>query len=267
MRFHLLHGTAPRRAPLAYVAAAAVGFLVARVRLPTPHIDHVPPRCDNGSRVPRIVHATGYADAPTYATTRSVSDGFELRYHNDSSARAFLAARCGDVYADAFDCLAVGAFRADLFRMCALYTVGGVYIDSDLLATRPLDAIFDMCQTTIAWDTPAWGVFSKKQMALVAAVPGDPLFLCHMRAILRHVRDRYLPWVRVAISGPIVFDACYREHGAAVGLIDLGAPRNVFAKVPTSDDYPDVVAIQLRARPTARHLTLAPRVYAPECAL
>ena len=213
--------------------------------------------CNGSETVPRIVHATGREDHPTDATLRSVSDGFQLHYRNDTSARAFVRDRCGAVYATAFDCLVPGAFRADLFRMCALYAEGGVYMDGDIVAVRPLDEIFSMCQpATIAFDRKTYGIVPKKQMAFMAAAPGHALYRCHMDRIVEHVRQRYHPWIETQVTGPNVFHECYTSVNSpdvAVGLIDLGMPRNVFASVPTTLEYPDVVAYQMRKRPGKNH--------------
>lgn len=246
-----------------------LGWIFGGVELPMNGVSHIPKECNGSRTVPRVVFATGWRDEPTWATRQSVSHGYELRYYNDSSARLFLQRECGAHIADAFDCLLPGAFRADLFRMCALYVTGGVYMDGDLLATKPLDDIFSPCQATIAWDRPAALFIPKKQMAFVASPPQHPLFLCHMRTIVRHVRERYDPWIRTAVTGPVVFESCYQSHGTgtSVALVDLGPPRNVFARAPVDLDYPDVVAVQLRTAPGPEHHTRTSQLYSDACVL
>ena len=244
-------------------------------------------RCHAESRevVPRILHATGAEGVAgphtTFAAAIPPATGpaFELRYANDTKARATIAAMCGEEYARAFDCLLPGAFRADLFRMCAMYAVGGVYLDDDIVPLRPLDQVFSLCQTvTIAWDREVftwWGTHSHYQLqqAVMAAAPGHPLFRCHIDAILRHVRERLVPARSTEISGPIVFYECYRatvHDDVAIDLVDLGSPFSIFAHSPSDTSVPSAVAYQFQKAHGANHHTkmvASGRIYSDACTL
>lgn len=275
------------RLPLLFAVLAVALFVVTvahNVWMDT-YLVQVVPRarvrmCTTGHAevVPRIVHATDRGNTPSRHTVRSVSDGFKLHYRNDSEAGRFVRDYCGDVYAAAFHCLLPGAFRADLYRMCALHAVGGIYMDSDLLALEPLDSIFSMCQpATIAWDRPSYtflGVVAhaKKQMAFMAAAPAQPLFKCHMDTVVANVRRRLQPALDIAITGPVVFHDCFkRTRGdVAVSLVDQGYPWNTFARGPSPVDAADVVAYQIRhARRTSDYGAMVAdgRVYSEHCTL
>ena len=80
--------------------------------------------------MPRIVHATDKApDAAFAAMVAQKAPGWTLRFADDAAARATILEHCGVDVALAFDCLLPGAFRADIYRHCALYAFGGVYMD------------------------------------------------------------------------------------------------------------------------------------------
>ena len=216
---------------------------------------HVPTASGCTRIVPRVVHATGAGNEPSRHTVRSATDGYTLRYYNDSQSVDFVRRMCGKDVAFAMSCLRPGAFRADVFRMCAMYTVGGVYMDSDILAVQPLDEVFDGCvHASIALDKPSFVVrhletIEKKQMAFMAAAPGHPMFRCHMEAVVRNVEEHFVPHRSVGITGPIVFHECYSKHSdnVSVGLVDSGRPCSVF-RTTTGE----IAALQVESGPKKR---------------
>ena len=69
---------------------------------------------------------------------RAANPGMKHRLYDRASASAFIGRRLGERERRAFDTLAVPAMQADYFRLCALWAVGGVWIDADYQAKRPL---------------------------------------------------------------------------------------------------------------------------------
>ncbi|MDP1793720.1 MAG: glycosyltransferase [Acidimicrobiales bacterium] len=65
----------------------------------------------------------------------------------------------------------VGQFRSDIARYEILRDVGGVYVDCDFEALRPIDALLDGVECFAAWETN--GVWVNN--ALIGAGPGHPL--------------------------------------------------------------------------------------------
>ena len=59
-----------------------------------------------------------------------LGEGVRVIFHNDSTARRFVHRHC-PYAARAYDCLLPPAYRADLWRYCALYAHGGHYLDAD----------------------------------------------------------------------------------------------------------------------------------------
>lgn len=52
----------------------------------------------------------------------AVNPGWQIRYKNDETARLFILQRCGKLAAEAYTCFVAPAYRADLFRYCAMCT-------------------------------------------------------------------------------------------------------------------------------------------------
>lgn len=88
-------------------------------------------------KIPRIIHQTFkgaivadgmWAAANSWQTN---NPDHEYRFSEDEACEAFIAASFGNDVLSAYRLLAQGAFRADLWRYCALYVHGGVYADID----------------------------------------------------------------------------------------------------------------------------------------
>lgn len=65
-----------------------------------------------------------------------------MNHHTDESVRDFIKDSCGSTVLRAYDCINIYAFRADLFRFCAVYSEGGVYMDADLLSFLPFREMY-----------------------------------------------------------------------------------------------------------------------------
>jgi hypothetical protein len=92
----------------------------------------VKPVCGAGQTrvVPLTYHAIDAASTPPPAVLANVlrNPEYKLNYHNDSSAYVYVLDRCGKEVAEAFRCFLAPAYRADVFRFCAMLKDGGVYV-------------------------------------------------------------------------------------------------------------------------------------------
>ncbi|EOD34094.1 hypothetical protein EMIHUDRAFT_252938 [Emiliania huxleyi CCMP1516] len=175
-----------------------------------------PPNCSEGStRVPRIYHAVGgSAERPSNVAMNAAVhlDGFVVNYHDDESAFEYVTKHCGREAGQAYRCLLAPAFRADLFRFCALSAEGGVYLDTDLVLLKPIASVVDMCDAGATIGRDISGADERKQMIL-ASVPSHPLPRCMLDSILRNVRQRFVPpkGRPLMLTGPELLDWCYNQ--------------------------------------------------------
>ena len=100
--------------------------------------------------VPRTIIQTGRTFAHALAQHGSYMSGwwrlnpeYTYRFYNDMDADAFVTKRATASEQSAWRVLAVGAQRADLFRMLYLKYCGGVYADLDTELARPLREIIN----------------------------------------------------------------------------------------------------------------------------
>lgn len=82
-------------------------------------------KCEPGQvrRVPLVYHAVAdTADPPPLVSINArANPSYRLNYHSDESAAAFVREWCGEQAHQAYRCLVPSAYRADLFRFCALH--------------------------------------------------------------------------------------------------------------------------------------------------
>lgn len=183
-------------------------------RYETSVLRHPPCPSTDAPRVPLIYHAASAATKPPYVVRANAAANprYELRYLNDSSAAAYVRRACGETVYEAYRCFVAPAYRADLYRFCALYAEGGVYLDADILLTTELERVYAPCApATLGHDFPWFG--PAKQMKILAGRPNATVFGCMLRAIVRHVAHRSAG-SPLALTGPALLERCYRADPA-----------------------------------------------------
>ena len=96
--------------------------------------------------VPRIVHQTWFEDVEPdkYPNMSRMIEsfkqsGWEYKFYTDDAAGNFLSTHFPAEVRQAYDAIKPGAFKADLFRYCALLIHGGLYADMDIMLEANLD--------------------------------------------------------------------------------------------------------------------------------
>lgn len=226
--------------------------------------------------VPKVYHSISGGSSPPLNVKyiAMANPDYRVNWHNDTTALEYLEKACGSEVAEAFRCFIPTAYRADLFRFCALAYEGGVYIDTDQRLLTPLEKLYSNCShATIGHDWPLPAPvpagakaptepreeFPGYQMKILAGMPGSPLFRCMVSAIVSNVRKRYGKDQNVlSISGPALLSHCYDECnmegqcamrvGKKKSGIKAGRPFNESqSKLPTDTNDPmATVAITYR---------------------
>ena len=125
---------------------------------------------------------------------------------------------CGLDARRAYECLLAPSFRADLFRFCALYADGGVYMDEDIVPLHSIDDIVSECASaTIGHDFPA-GHHPAKQMKILASAPKAPIISCAVNSIISAIRVRAHPSSPLGLTGPLMLQNCYTNHSYDVAI-------------------------------------------------
>merc|ERR1712161_49896 len=171
------------------------------------------------TKIPKVYYSVS-ATAEVSLTQLSIqayNPDWQLEHYGDAEALDFVTEHCGEEVAQAYACLAPPAYRADLFRFCALYTKGGLYMDADILPLVKLEDLYDPCSVaSIGHDWPQGQ--PQKQMKIVAGQQGAPIFLCMIQQIVSNVRRRVYPDNPLAVTGPMVLHECYEENKEGVSV-------------------------------------------------
>ena len=213
-----------------------------------------PPLLDasSSSAIPKVMWKTGPFELKDLHEgihtefERIRSQGFEVRYLTDQDAAAYILQHFSyDVYV-CFMALRPGAFKADLFRYCAMFKHGGFYSDLRQVITVPLDTLVkEGDKIMVPVDFPYHGckgtiqsLFEHKgprtyQIALMAAVPGLPVFEACIRRIVDNVMHQRYPDCYLSFTGPKVFGeaaAATETHidarFAQLNPTEIGVPRS-----------------------------------------
>lgn len=151
--------------------------------------------------VPRIVHQTWYEDLhpDKYPNMSRLVEsfkqsGWEYKFYSDEAAQEFLSTHFPPQVREAYDTLRPGAFKADLFRYCALLIHGGVYADVDIMLESNLDvAIPPEVGFMVPIDEPGMNVNHRMCLwnGLIAAAPGHPVLAKAIETVVNQVRNRF----------------------------------------------------------------------------
>ena len=96
-----------------------------------------------------------------YAAVDEANSPWGTRYFSGRQCREFLLANFDARVLAAYDKLVPGAYKADLFRYCAVYELGGLYLDFTTTPRIPLDELVDRNrdELVLCYAYPDFGFF------------------------------------------------------------------------------------------------------------
>lgn len=163
----------------------------------------------------------------------NLNPGFDYHCHDDAMRREFVAKHFDDATLKCYDALPAGAFRADLWRYCALYVHGGVYADIDMVCRTPLGEL-------IGPDDEFIIAHGNKRSDLSNG------FICTIprHAILRQMIERVKPQILAADFPARVAAQCELPY-------DIVGPRGLAVMVNAMLGRPDQLPFELGRQQTA----------------
>ena len=130
---------------------------------------------------------------------------FNFYVFSDADCRRFLVEHYDARTVAAYDTLLPGAYKADLWRLCALYKLGGIYMDMKFKCMSPLSNLIKGRSSILvkeAWQ-PIEGICAPHQAVLIST-PGNDLFARGIEQILRNVETNYYGINDLDPTGPIM---------------------------------------------------------------
>ena len=107
--------------------------------------------------VPLVYHSISGRTVPfNVLQTKLANPEYRTNFHDDDTAIPYLRKQCGALVSDAFQCFTASAYRADLFRFCALFSEGGVL--GRRLGSLTLPELYLPCENaSVGHDMPQGG--------------------------------------------------------------------------------------------------------------
>lgn len=134
---------------------------------------------------------------------------FDFYLFDNAECRDYIETNFEPSVLKAYDSLAPGAYKADLWRLCVLYKEGGVYLDIKLKITEPLVKFLEPVASKQGpifvkdkWQPVDGGI--APYQAVLAGPPGVPLFRQAIETIVRNVESRYYGTNQLDPTGPVM---------------------------------------------------------------
>jgi len=152
---------------------------------------------------------TSHVDDKMYNAVQSVIQSnpeYDYYFYTDDMCRKFILEHYGEMMLYAFDVLIPGAFKADLWRYCALWVYGGIYVDIDMIQHVPFKKFIDKDDEIIlVWDNPIkeyykFGIFQ----AFIATVPQNQIIKDTLDRCYDNIIGKYHGKNSLDITGPIM---------------------------------------------------------------
>jgi mannosyltransferase OCH1-like enzyme len=119
---------------------------------------------------------------------------------DDNDCREFIQKNFKMDVLNAFDTLIPGAYKADLWRYCVLYILGGIYIDIKYIPMNGFKFISLTEKEHWVLDMDNNGIYN----ALIAAKPGNAILLQAINNIVANVQNRYYGNSCLEPTGPLL---------------------------------------------------------------
>lgn len=137
--------------------------------------------------------------------------------YNLESARSFLVQHMGCDVLAAFDKLKPYAYKADLFRYCVLYTIGGWYFDSAVRVVKNV-VIPEECNSVAFRDFPlvtnsAWSVLN----GVMFSRPKNPVYETAINLVLDNCKNFYYGTCNLCPTGPVLLGRAFAIIGDQPG--------------------------------------------------
>lgn len=227
--YHLWHPAAKEAAPGNPLRLANEQRLLRlRGRLVQP-VPVAAPARSGDTTIPRIFHRTVPADTTAeveewWKAFEAMHPGWEMRTWREPIDRADFPLTSG-----VWDLCTSGAQKAGLIRLEALYTHGGVYIDSDVRPVASFEPLLGV-EAFCGWEDERC-----IPDAILGARPGHPVYEAAIEMAVASVRNREGAWK----SGPGVTTALMADRPDVLCL-----PPDVFYPVHYLEKarFPEVVA-------------------------
>ena len=123
---------------------------------------------------------------------------FKHHLYDDNDCRDFIAQNYSQEVLLAFDSLIPGAYKADLWRYCILYKLGGIYLDIKYKPINNFKFISLTEKEHFVRDRPDKCIYN----AFIACLPGNEILLKAINQIVENVKNKFYGINALYPTGP-----------------------------------------------------------------
>jgi mannosyltransferase OCH1-like enzyme len=129
---------------------------------------------------------------------RETNPRFNYYLYDDNDCREFIKKNFEQNVVDAYNNLIPGAFKADLWRYCILYKLGGIYLDIKYVPVNGFKLINLTEKEHFCLDIDGNGIYN----AIMVCAPGNNILRQAIYQIVENVRTKYYGNDRLEPTGP-----------------------------------------------------------------
>jgi mannosyltransferase OCH1-like enzyme len=133
---------------------------------------------------------------------------FKYYLFDDNDCKKFITAHFPPKILNAFNSLIPGAYKADLWRYCVLYKMGGIYID---IKYYPVDGfkLYNLLEQE-HWVLDIGG--NNIYNAVMVCKPGNPILLKAIEKICENVKTKYYGANSLEPTGPALLSKFFSQE-------------------------------------------------------
>jgi mannosyltransferase OCH1-like enzyme len=139
---------------------------------------------------------------------RRFNPRFKYRLYDNNECREFIKNNFDHEVLNAYDTLIPGAYKADLWRYCILYKLGGIYLDIKYIPINGFRFVNLLEKEHFVLDWGGGGVYN----ALLVCKAGNEILLKAINQIVQNVKDKFYGNSCLDPTGPNLLGKFFSEH-------------------------------------------------------
>ena len=131
---------------------------------------------------------------------KQLNPEFEVHIYDTEECRTFLRDNYDVNILNAYDTLQPKAYKADLWRLCVLYKLGGIYLDVKIQPLNGFKFYSLLYDEHFASDVDAISIYN----AIMVCKPGNTFLFDAIHRIVKNVEKQYYGFSPLDITGPVM---------------------------------------------------------------
>lgn len=175
---------------------------------------YLPKSAGQEQKIPKIIIQTNEKSIVPVDMLKSMqkiimlNPDYEYRYFDNEDVINYLTNNFNPRVIAAYNKLKPGAYKADLFRYCILYKLGGVYIDSPMTPHVSLSELITKTDEFISpEDNQTGGIYN----AFICSVPGHPIMKKCIEEAIYNIENEIYGTGDLTITGPKLLSSVFEK--------------------------------------------------------